>query len=106
MRFRPAYSAASATFSVAESVGIRLKPWKMKPISSLRRRVSARPRRVSARRPLIQTSPASGVSRQPIMCIIVDLPEPDGPMIATISPGRMCRLAPRSASTKLSLPSW
>ena len=41
-----------------------------------------------------------------MMCMIVDLPEPDGPMIATISPLRMSSDAPRSASTWLSLPSW
>ncbi len=47
----------------------------------------------------IQTSPASGESRQPAMCMSVDLPLPDGPMIAAISPRRMSSVAPRRAST-------
>ncbi len=33
------------------------------------------------------------------MCISVDLPEPDGPMIATYSPERMDSEMPRRAST-------
>ena len=32
------------------------------------------------------TIPSVGVSRQPMMFIAVDLPEPDGPMMATNSP--------------------
>ena len=35
--------------------------------------------------PLSQYSPDVGVSRQPITFISVDLPEPDGPMMATYS---------------------
>ena len=33
-----------------------------------------------------------GVSRQPIMFISVDLPEPDGPMMATYSPRSMLEI--------------
>jgi hypothetical protein len=40
---------------------------------------------------------AVGRSRQPMMFISVDLPDPDGPMIATYSPGVMIRSMPRSA---------
>jgi hypothetical protein len=36
-------------------------------------------------RAISQYSPAVGVSRQPIRFMNVDLPEPDGPMIATYS---------------------
>ena len=39
------------------------------------------------------------MSRQPMMCIRVDLPEPDGPMIATKSPCATSRSTPRRAST-------
>ena len=35
-----------------------------------------------------------------MMCISVDLPEPDGPMMATYSPAEIERLTPRSASTE------
>src|ERR1700722_9425781 len=51
-----------------------------------------------------QYSPFVGVSRQPIKFIIVDLPEPDGPMMATYSPRSMRRLTPRSACTCCSEP--
>ncbi len=80
-------------------VDTRLKPWKMKPISSRSSLVVARVLRSSTRRPFSQTSPESGSSRQPIMWSIVDLPHPDGPMMATISPAPTFTEAPRSAST-------
>ncbi len=35
------------------------------------------------------------------MCMRVDLPEPDGPMMATYSPDEMLRLTPRSAATAM-----
>ena len=50
-----------------------------------------RPRRPAGR------CPSVGTSRQPRMCISVDLPEPDGPMTATYSPRPISRLTPRSA---------
>ena len=43
--------------------------------------------------------PAVGTSRQPSMFISVDLPEPDAPITATISPSDMDRLTPASAAT-------
>ena len=41
--------------------------------------------------------PRLGVSRQPIRFISVDLPDPDGPMIATYSPFSISMLTPRRA---------
>ena len=41
------------------------------------------------------------MSRQPIRFISVDLPEPDGPMMATNSPGRTSKLTPRSTCRRL-----
>ena len=84
---------------------MRLKPWKMKPISSRRTlHELAAAQRVDAA--AVQPHLAAvGASRHPAMCMNVDLPEPDGPMIAAISPRVMSSVAPRSASTKLSLPS-
>ncbi len=35
------------------------------------------------------------------MCMSVDLPEPEGPMMATYSPSLMVRLTPRSAATEM-----
>ena len=46
--------------------------------------------------------PDVGTSRQPMMFIMVDLPEPDGPMIAVNSPRRMVKLTPASAFTSIS----
>ena len=43
-----------------------------------------------------------GTSRQPSRFIIVDLPEPEGPMMATYSPFRIRRSTPSSALTTLS----
>ena len=59
----------------------------------------------SAHRPACRrasTSPDVGVSRQPSMFMSVDLPEPDAPMIAIISPRSALRSTPRSAWTTLS----
>src|SRR6266566_4579279 len=50
-------------------------------------------------RPASQYLPEVGVSRHPIRFINVDLPEPDGPMMATYSPRRISTLTPRSACT-------
>jgi len=41
--------------------------------------------------------PDVGVSRAPRMCIKVDLPEPDGPMMATNSPFSILKLTPARA---------
>ena len=46
------------------------------------------------RKPLSQYSPSVGVSRQPIRFMRVDLPEPDGPMMATNSFRRMVTSTP------------
>ena len=80
--------AAEARRSRAPIVrGSRLKLWKTKPIFALR--ISARSSRVEPRRRRrrrARSVPDVGRSRQPRMFISVDLPEPDGPMIATNSP--------------------
>ena len=46
--------------------------------------------------------PELGTSRQPMMFISVDLPEPDGPMIATYSLSAIVSETPRRART----PTW
>ena len=48
--------------------------------------------------------PLEGVSRQPMRFIRVDLPEPEGPMMATYSLWRMDRETPRRAWTCCSEP--
>ena len=49
--------------------------------------------------PLRLYSPEVGRSRQPRRFMSVDLPEPEGPMSATISPAKMRSETPFSAST-------
>src|SRR5262249_34504385 len=46
--------------------------------------------------------PLVGRSRQPTMCMNVDLPDPDGPVTHTNSPGWTSSEAPRSAFTSMS----
>src|SRR3954451_7988352 len=80
--FRPAIAVGSVMFSSAVRVGTRLNDWKTKPIRSRRRAViflSDRPR--SSMSP-IATEPEVTVSSPARQCINVDLPDPDGPMIA------------------------
>ena len=52
--------------------------------------------------PAIVTVPLVGLSSAARMCISVDLPEPDGPITATSSPGITASETPRSASTAVS----
>src|SRR5690606_4621632 len=47
-------------------------------------------------------SPLLGRSRQPMMFISVDLPDPEAPMMATNSPARMVRSTSRSTGTVIS----
>src|SRR5271154_1440920 len=51
------------------------------------------------RRPASQYFPSLGESRHPMRFIKVDFPEPEGPMMATYSPLRICRSTPLSACT-------
>ena len=76
----------SVMFSSASSVGTRLNDWKTKP--TLSRRSSVRWlsfNRVMSTSPM-NASPEVTLSRPARQCISVDLPEPDGPMIALKRP--------------------
>src|SRR5579875_437363 len=46
----------------------------------------------------MRIEPAKPPSSSPIACSMVDLPEPEGPRRATISPFATCRSTPRSTS--------
>jgi hypothetical protein len=69
-------------FSSAVSTGIRLKNWKMNPSLSRRSLVRSPSSRLVISTPSSTTDPLVGRSRPARMCISVDLPEPDGPMMA------------------------
>ena len=79
---RPAIRMGRTMFSAAVMVGNRLNDWKMKPIRSRRSSVSALSLSdvisVSPR----YTSPEVGRSRPASRWSRVDLPEPEGPMMA------------------------
>src|SRR5690606_31720329 len=87
----PVQPQGSATFSVAVRPGRRLKSWKTKPMN--RRRSAAFSSRdiPASGRPATRTSPSVGVWRVPAMASSVLLPDPLGPITATISPLRTVR---------------
>ena len=89
-------------FSSAVSTGIRLKNWKMKPSLSRRSLVRSPSSRSVISTPSSTTEPEVGRSSPARMCISVDLPEPDGPMIALKRPRSKATLTPASASTAAS----
>src|SRR5215467_8264561 len=71
----------------------------MKPIFSARKRFSSAAVMVATLLPSIQIAPSVGWSRQPIRLTSVDLPEPDGPITASHSPGATERETSSSART-------
>ena len=91
---RPAIESGSSTFSSAVRTGIRLKNWKTKPSLSRRSRVSSASSRPVISSPSSVTVPEVGRSSPARMCISVDLPEPDGPMIALKRPRSNPTLTP------------
>ena len=99
---RPAIESGRTRFSSAVRTGSRLKNWKTKPSLSRRSLVSAPSSRPVISSPSSVTVPEVGVSRPARMCIRVDLPEPDGPMIAVKRPRSKPVLTPTRASTAAS----
>src|SRR6266545_4607484 len=95
----PAYSRPSATLSIAGSPGARWNCWKTNPTVPARSAASCRSDRRATSCPAIRTRPAEGRSSVPMTWSIVDLPEPDGPMMPTSSPYPMLRDTPSSAAT-------
>ena len=75
-------------FSKPVSVSIRLESWKMKPSSSRRNFASSALRRRVMSRPPSVMAPDVTESMVATQFSSVDLPEPDGPMMATNSPLR------------------
>ena len=93
------------TFSSAVKSGRSWWNWKTKPIVRLRNAASCAPESPASDWPPISTVPASGRSSAPSRCSSVDFPEPEGPTIATSSPGSTARSIPCSTSTRRT-PSW
>ena len=86
-------------FSAAVIVGSRLNDWKMNPIRSRRNSVSARSLSVVMSVSPRWILPDVGRSRPASTCSSVDLPEPDGPMIAVNSPWPSSTLTSSRAAT-------
>ena len=89
-------------FSYAVSVGTRLKAWNTKPRRSRRRSVSCLSESVPSSVSPMNTWPDVSVSSPATQCISVDLPEPDGPMIAVKRPGANATVTSSSARTAVS----
>ena len=89
-------------FSSAVSVGSRLKAWKTKPSRSRRRIVRSRSESDARSVPPTSTCPLVSVSRPARQCISVDLPDPDGPMIAVNWPGGRSSVTSSRAVTAVS----
>lgn len=92
----------SVMFSSAVRVGSRLNAWKTKPTLSRRSRVSCRSLRPDSSVSPIRVEPALTASRPAMQCISVDLPEPDGPMIAVNRPRSNSTETESSATTRAS----
>src|SRR5664279_3207457 len=71
----------------------------MNPTFSLRMRARAAPERPSTFVPSNAYDPPVGESRQPMIAINVDFPDPEGPTRATNSPAETVRSMPQSACT-------
>jgi hypothetical protein len=79
-----------------------LKNWKTKPIFWRRSTVSFLSERPVISMPSRRTVPLVGRSSPARMCIRVDLPEPEGPMIAVSRASATSSETPRRASTAVS----
>ena len=99
---RPAIAIGRSMFSLAVSIGSRLKNWKTKPMLSRRSRVSASSLSVVISVPSTVTEPSLGLSSPARMCMSVDLPEPDGPITAVSLPRSISTDTSRSAVTAVS----
>ena len=87
-------------FSSAVSVGIRLNAWKTKPSRSRRSSVRCLSDWVARSVSPMKAWPDVRVSRPAMQCIRVDLPEPDGPMIAVNAPAANSTETSSSATTR------
>ena len=99
---RPARLSGSRMFSSALRVGTRLKDWKTKPTRSRRRVVRSLSLSLPSEVPSTTASPEVGVSSAARQCMRVDLPEPEGPMMAVNSPCIRSTVTPSRARTSAS----
>ena len=94
--------SGSSTFSNTVRSPIRLKLWKMKPISRLRTRARCDIGSSATSWPFSQYLPSDGESSRPRIDSSVDLPQPDGPEMATYSPCLISMWMPERACVSTS----
>ena len=92
----------SRMFSLALRVGRRLKAWNTKPSLSRRTAVNCLSPMPARSCPAMSTDPEVGESNPARQCSRVDLPDPDGPIMATNWPRPTLRLTPPRATTRAS----
>src|SRR3954447_9311813 len=97
--FRPAMSRGRVMFSRADRVGTRLNAWNTKPRRSRRSFVRALSDRPAISMPSMTIRPLVGRSSAAMQCMSVDLPDPEGPMIAVMRPRANSTLTPSNART-------
>ena len=95
-------STGSVMFSAAVSVGTRLNAWKMNPTLSRRARVLPFSSSAESSRSPSHTCPEVSESSPARQCMRVDLPEPEGPMMAVKTPAANSASMPSSARTSAS----
>ncbi len=89
-------------FSSAVRVGTRLNAWNTKPIRSRRSRVRSLSFMVVRSDSPMKTLPSDAESSPAMQCMRVDLPEPEGPMIAVNRPTSNSTSTERRATTWVS----
>ena len=99
--FAPAKVNGMRMFCSAVNIGSRLKLWKMNPMSRRRSNVSWLSFMRVRSSPLNMMCPPVAQSSPANVCINVDLPEPEGPIIAVNFPFSKATLTPRNACTVL-----
>ncbi len=88
----PASSSGSMTFSSALSAGSNWKDWNTKPASSPRNRALPSSSNLNRSAPFSDTLPLLGTSSPANNPSKVDLPEPDAPTMARLSPASTAKL--------------
>ena len=102
---RPASSSGNRMFCSAVRVGSRLKDWNTNPIWSRRILVTARSGSLERSCCPTHTDPLVARSSPAMQCIRVDLPDPDGPMMAVKDPASMVMVTSLTATTGRGPPS-
>ena len=98
---RPARRIGRPMLARALSVGTRLNDWNTMPIRSRRSTVRSWSSRVDSSWSPMKAEPEVSESRPAVQCSSVDLPDPDGPMMAVNSPVGNATVTPSRARTSV-----